>query len=109
MSSTDKENVPTGTGNPDAEPPTQAPGGKPSKSTKALWRSLDSALLIDTLLKENEARHQSDTGFKPVTWTACALALQRSEVVSGGIAKTASSARDHFSKVSPSAQPYSIL
>ena len=109
MSSADKENVPTGTGNPDAEPPTQAPGSKPSKSTKAVWRSQDSALLIDTLLKECEARHQLDTGFNPVAWTACVLALHGREVVSGGIAKTASSACDHFGKVSPSAQPYSIL
>jgi hypothetical protein len=109
MSSADKENILTNTGNPDAEPAAQALRGKPSKSTKAVWRSQDSALLIDTLLKECEAGHQSDTGFKPVTWTACALALQGSEVVSGGIMKTASSARDYFGKVSPSVQPYNIL
>jgi hypothetical protein len=109
MSSADKENIPTSTGNPNAEPPAQALGGKRNKSIKAVWRSQDSTLLIDTLLKEREAGHQSDTGFKPVAWTACALALQGSDVVSGGIVKTASSAHDHFGKVSPSAQPYSIL
>jgi len=99
MASSEKENLPVNNGADNELATSKSSGDKPSKSTKAVWKSQDSALLIDTLLKEREAGHQSDTGFKPVAWTACAIALKGSEVKSGGIAKTASSARDHFAKV----------
>ena len=98
MASSEKENLPVNNGADNELATSKSSGDKPSKSTKAVWKSQDSALLIDTLLKEREAG-QSDTGFKPVAWTACAIALKGSEVKSGGIAKTASSARDHFAKV----------
>jgi hypothetical protein len=109
MSSADKENLPAN--NDETGGQVTAPKGasQPSKSTKTVWKSQDSALLIETLLKEREAGHQSDTGFKPVAWTACATALKGSEVLSGGITKTASSARDHFAKVCTIAQLYDIF
>ena len=56
-------------------------------------------MLVKTLLKECEEGRQSDSGFKPVTWTACADALKGSEQKSEGIAKSASSCHDHWGKV----------
>lgn len=90
MASSEKENLSVNN-RADSKPATQKSSDeKPSKSTKAVWKSQNSALLINTLLKECKAGHQSDIGFKPVAWTACAIALKGSEVKSRGIAKTAS-------------------
>lgn len=104
----DKENsVPLDNESPNSTPaPTtiskasKKKGSGPSKSTKASWKSGDSAMLIATLLKEREAGRQSDSGFKPTSWAACALALKGSEITSGGASKTSNSCRDHFKKVS---------
>ncbi|KAF7965578.1 hypothetical protein HWV62_42846 [Athelia sp. TMB] len=71
----------------------------PSTSTKAVWRSSDSALLVETLVKERNAGHQADSGFKPLVWASCALALRGSEILSGGAIKSKSSCRDHFKKL----------
>jgi hypothetical protein len=57
-------------------------------------------MLVETLLKECEKGHQLDSEFKPVSWTACTEALKDSELTSGGLAKTSTSCRDHWSKVS---------
>jgi hypothetical protein len=72
---------------------------KPSKSTKAVWKDKDDQVLVKTLLKERKEGHQSNSGFKPASWTACAEALKGSEETSGGIAKTSTSCHDHWSKV----------
>lgn len=72
----------------------------PSTSTKAVWKSSDSALLIENLIKERDAGHQSDSGFKPVAWVSCALALKGSEITGGGAVKSKGSCKDHFKKVS---------
>jgi hypothetical protein len=103
--SSDKENLPANNGDANDEVATsEGTKSQPSKGPKAVWKSHDSALLIETLLKEREAGHQSDTGFKPVAWTACAAALRGSEIWSGGAAKTATSAHDHFAKVCTTTQ-----
>jgi hypothetical protein len=70
-----------------------------SKSTKVVWKNDDDKVLVETLLKEREEGRQSDSGFKPASWTACADALKGSELKSGGIAKTANSCHDHWNKV----------
>jgi hypothetical protein len=48
---------------------------RPSKSTKAVWKDDDDKLLVDTLLKEREEGHQSDSRFKSASWTACVDAV----------------------------------
>ncbi|KAG1867728.1 hypothetical protein F4604DRAFT_1682510 [Suillus subluteus] len=53
----------------------------PSASTKTVWKSNDDAVLITTLLKEQEE------------------ALQGSEKTSGGVAKTSGSCHDHWGKL----------
>jgi hypothetical protein len=77
----------------------QKAADEPSNSTKAVWRDSDDKVVVETLLKEREEGHQSNSGFKPVTWTACADALKGSEQKSGGITKSASSCHDHWGKV----------
>jgi hypothetical protein len=72
---------------------------EPSKSTIAVWTDKDDKVLVETLLKECEEGRQSDSGFKPASWTACAEALKGSEITSGGITKTSTSCHDHWSKV----------
>jgi hypothetical protein len=72
MSSADKENLPAN--NDETGGQVTAPKGashQPSKSTKTVWKSQDSALLIETLLKEREAGHQSDTGFCRLDCLCC--------------------------------------
>ncbi|KAG1858919.1 hypothetical protein F4604DRAFT_1518960, partial [Suillus subluteus] len=71
----------------------------PSASTKTVWKSNDDAVLIATLLKEREEGRQSDSGFKPKSFVACAEALQGSEKTSGGVAKTSGSCHDHWGKL----------
>jgi len=71
----------------------------PSASTKTVWKSSDDAVLVATLLKEREEGRQSDSGFKPKSFAACAEALKGSERTSGGIAKTSGSCHDHWGKV----------
>ncbi|KAG2125081.1 hypothetical protein DEU56DRAFT_744042 [Suillus clintonianus] len=70
-----------------------------SVSTKTVWKSSDDAVLIATLLKEREEGHQSDSGFKPKSFIACAEALKGSEKTSGGVAKTSGSCHDHWGKL----------
>ncbi|KAG1731095.1 uncharacterized protein EDB91DRAFT_1034732, partial [Suillus paluster] len=70
----------------------------PSASTKTVWKSNDDAVLIATLLKEQEEGCQSDSGFKPKSFVACAEALQGSKKMSGGVAKTFGSCHDHWGK-----------
>ncbi|KAG1728875.1 uncharacterized protein EDB91DRAFT_1253308 [Suillus paluster] len=70
----------------------------PSASTKTVWKSSDNAVLIATLLKEREG-HQSDSGFKPKSFIACAEALKGSEKTSGDVAKTSGSCHDHWGKL----------
>ena len=73
----------------------------PSASTKTVWKSNDDAVLVATLLKEREEGRQSDSGFKPKSYIACAEALKGSEKTSGGVAKTSGSCHDHWGKVHP--------
>jgi hypothetical protein len=67
---------------------------------KALWKPADDEILVECLRQQQAAGHQSDTGFKPVAWTACVLALKDSEKRSGGGPKTAKGCKDHFGTVS---------
>lgn len=67
---------------------------------KASWKLVDDETLLECLRQQQAAGHQSDTGFKPVAWTACALALKGSEKLSGGSPKTAKGCKDHFGTVS---------
>ena len=69
---------------------------------KASWKPADDEMLLECLRQQQEAGHQSDTGFKPVAWTACALALKDGEKRSGGGPKTAKGCKDHFGTVSVS-------
>ncbi|KAG1879891.1 hypothetical protein F4604DRAFT_1954218 [Suillus subluteus] len=79
----DKENT-----DPLAESPTVTPKvlktklKVPSASTKTVWKSNDDAVLIATLLKEQEEGP-----------------LQGSEKTSGGVAKTSGSYHDHWGKL----------
>ncbi|KAJ7912870.1 hypothetical protein B0H13DRAFT_1505156, partial [Mycena leptocephala] len=52
------------------------------------------ATLITTLRKCKDDGLQSDSGWKPVTWTQCATALKDSP----GPVKTATKCQDHFTK-----------
>jgi hypothetical protein len=72
----------------------------PATRKKASWKPADDEILLECLRQQQAAGHQSDTGFKPVTWTACALALRDSEKRSGGAPKTAKGCKDHFGTVS---------
>ncbi|KZP07058.1 hypothetical protein FIBSPDRAFT_717654, partial [Athelia psychrophila] len=74
--------------------------------SKAVWKSADDAVLIKALVKEREARHQSDSGFKPLSWVACAAALKGIETKSGGVAKSKSSCQEHYKKIK---KEYSIV
>jgi hypothetical protein len=79
-------------------------GSKASKTrksgaSKAIWKSADDAILVETLIKERELGHQTDSGFKPVAFTACAEALKGSELTSGGAPKSSGSTKDHWDKV----------
>jgi hypothetical protein len=56
----------------------------PASRKKATWKPTDDQTLLECLRQQQAAGHQSDTGFKPVAWTACALALKDSEKRSGG-------------------------
>jgi hypothetical protein len=67
---------------------------------KASWKLADDETLLECLRQQQAAGHQSDTGFKPVAWTACALALKGSEKLSGGSPKTVKGCKDHFGTVS---------
>jgi len=69
---------------------------------KASWKPVDDEMLVECLRQQQAAGHQSDTGFKPVAWTACVLALKDSEKQSGGAPKTAKGCKDHFGTVSMS-------
>ena len=40
---------------------------------------MDDEILVECLQQQQAAGHKSDTGFKPVAWTACVLALKDSE------------------------------
>ena len=71
--------------------------GAPSQSTKACWKPPDDKILVDTLLKEREEGHQTDSGFKPTSYPACAEALKASQ--SGGAVKTAGSCADRWTRV----------
>jgi hypothetical protein len=63
-------------------------GGKgPSHSTKAVRLAANNAALIDTLLSERTAGHQSDSGFKAVAYMTCVEAFRGSEEISGGCCK----------------------
>lgn len=102
----DKENSPLPTPIPDATNATTTVSTSKGKSqkkkvpSKAVWKSADDAVLIKALVKEREARHQSDSGFKPLSWVACAAALKGIETKSGGVAKSKSSCQEHYKKVS---------
>ena len=72
----------------------------PVSRKKASWKPVDDELLLECLQQQQAADHQSDTGFKPVAWTACVLALKDSEKRSGGSPKTAKGCKDHFGTVS---------
>ena len=111
----DKENTPSpetsGGGETQESPVHEKPKGKkkkasPSASTKTVWKSDDDAVLVATLLKEREEGRQSDSGFKPVSYVACAEALKGSEKRSGGPAKTSNSCYDHWRKVHIFLQQY---
>jgi hypothetical protein len=102
-----KENTPSletsGGGETQEFPICEKPKGKkkkagPSVSTKTVWKS-DDAILVATLLKEWEEGCQLDSGFKPVSYVACAEALKESEKRSRGPTKTSNSCYDHWSKV----------
>ncbi|GLB43985.1 putative myb/SANT-like DNA-binding domain containing protein [Lyophyllum shimeji] len=67
---------------------------KPPK--KAKWSSADDATLVATLHEEQAKGHQSDTGWKAVTWAACQKALEGSELISGGAPKKAKGCHDHW-------------
>jgi hypothetical protein len=69
---------------------------------KASWKLADDEILLECLRQQQAASHQSDTGFKPVVWTACVLALKDSEKWSGGGPKTAKGCKDHFGTASVS-------
>ena len=62
------------------------------KPKKASWKlAADDETLVLCLKLQQAAGNQSDTGLKPVTWTACAIALQGSEKWSVSGPKTAKS------------------
>ena len=71
----------------------------PSTSTNTVWKSNDDAMLIATLLKEREEGCQSDSGFEPKSFIACAEALKSSEKMSVWIAKSSGSCHNHWGKV----------
>jgi hypothetical protein len=88
--------------NPTAAEPAQSSTpqtlGKPKKAS---WKlAADDETLVECLKQQQAAGNQSDTGFKPVAWTACVIALRGSEKRSGGGPKTAKSCKDHFGAVS---------
>ncbi|OAX35831.1 hypothetical protein K503DRAFT_784794 [Rhizopogon vinicolor AM-OR11-026] len=71
----------------------------PSTSTNTVWKSNDDAMLIATLLKEREEGCQSDSGFEPKSFIACAEALKSSEKMSVWIAKSSGSCHNHWGKL----------
>ena len=63
-------------------PSSQTPLRRPKKAS---WKlPADNKTLLECLKQQQAAGNQSDTGFKPVAWTACVVALRGSEKRSGG-------------------------
>ena len=55
------------------QPSTPQTFGKPRKAS---WKlAVDDQTLLECLKQQQAAGNQSDTGFKTVAWTACAIAL----------------------------------
>jgi hypothetical protein len=66
---------------------------------KAVWLTVDDAAMIQVLTEQQVAGNQSDNGWKSLVWTLVAKALQGSEELSGGAAKTPTTCSGHWGKV----------
>ena len=66
---------------------------------KAIWTTADDQALVAELLAQKDAGKQADNNWKASVWPACELALQGSEVRSGGAKKLAKGCKDHWNYV----------
>ena len=69
------------------------------KGTKTRWKSSDDGVLVGVLTEQASAGHQSDNGWKALVWTAASLALQGSELKSGGAPKSDDACLSRWGKV----------
>ncbi|KAH9980720.1 hypothetical protein BJV74DRAFT_728984, partial [Russula compacta] len=65
----------------------------------AVWCAADDAALVSALTAEQAAGNQADNGWKPVVWTAAAVALCGSELQSGSALKMDASCNTHWTKL----------
>lgn len=72
---------------------------KKDKDTTNRWSPADEATLVHTLASAKAKGHIGDNGFKKPAWTACEEALQGSERISGGTAKTPQSIKSRWQRV----------
>jgi hypothetical protein len=66
---------------------------------RAVWKSTDDGVLVAVLTEQASAGHQSDNGWKSLVWTAASLALEGSELKSGGASKNDDACLSRWGKV----------
>ena len=76
----------------------KANGGKRAPK-RVIWKSSDDGVLVGVLTEQASAGHQSDNGWKALVWTAASLALQGSELKSGGAPKSDDACLSRWGKV----------
>ena len=76
-------------------------GGKktPRAPKRVVWKSGDDGILIGVLMEQASAGNQSDNGWKSLVWTAASLALEGSELKSGGAPKNDEACLSRWYKV----------
>jgi hypothetical protein len=68
--------------------------------TSVAWTSADEATLVEAFKAEKSKGNMAESGWKPVAYTAVVGALKGSEKVAGGSAKTVSSVKSRWQRVS---------
>jgi hypothetical protein len=82
-----------------------APAGCTSSSamadtkSKTCWTAADEATLVDALTAQKRAGNMSENGWKPTAFTAVVVALEGSENISGGAAKTVATVKSRWQRV----------
>ena len=87
-----------------SKPPTKtALKNDVDKENRALkcvvWKSHDDGVLVGVLTEHPSADNQSSNGWKSIVWMAASLALEESEMKSGGAPKMDDACLTHWGKV----------
>jgi hypothetical protein len=71
----------------------------PKAPKRVVWKSADDGVLVGVLTEQASTGHQSDNGWKSLVWTAASLALEGSELKSGGAPKNDEACLSRWGKV----------